>query len=86
MNAFIHSFNPKSYHINIHIIIDPHTHVLVILNIAHNIHFINQVNVSAHGISYAGAMWITISTLGFKVNTRTDMTKSTLLGASPPKV
>ena len=41
--------------------INPHTHVLVILNIAHNIHFINQVNVSAQGISYAGAMWITIS-------------------------
>ena len=48
--------NPKSYHINIHIIINPHMHVLVIFNIAHHIHFINPINVSAHSIPYAGAM------------------------------
>ena len=53
--------NPKSYHINIHIVIDPRTHVFVILNIAHHTYFINPIHVSAHSISYAGVMWITVS-------------------------
>ena len=65
--------NPKSNHINIHIaidphtpfiiiiIIDPHTHVFVILNITYHIYFVNPINVSAHSISYAGFIWITVS-------------------------
>ena len=55
--------NPKSNHINIHIAIDPHTHVFVILNIAYHIYFVNPINVSAHSISYAGVIWITVSML-----------------------
>ena len=46
--------NPKSYHINIHIVINLHTYMFVILNIAHHIYFINPINVFAHSISYAG--------------------------------
>ena len=53
--------NPKSNHINIHIVIDPHTHVFVILNIAYHIYFVNPINLSAHSISYAGVIWITVS-------------------------
>ena len=48
--------NPTSNHINIHIVIDPHTHVFVILNITHHIYFVNPINVSAHSISNAGGM------------------------------
>ena len=53
--------NHKSDHIDIHIIMNPRTHEFVLLNIAHHIHFINPINVSAHGISYAVIMWTTIS-------------------------
>ena len=51
----------KSDKINIHIVISPHTHVFVILNIAHHIYFINPIYLSAHSISYAGVVWITVS-------------------------
>ena len=53
--------NPKSNHITIHIVIDTHKHVFVILNITHHIYFVNPINVSAHSISNAGVIWITFS-------------------------
>ena len=53
--------NPKYDYINIHVTINPRMLVFVILNIAHHIHFINPINLSAHSISYAGVIWITVS-------------------------